>query len=266
MSLIFFGKGLRDVSASLSLIKLPAYLAYCDIRQRYRRSSLGPFWITISMGITIACIGVIFGNLFKSPMEEFFPFLTIGLILWGFISTVLTESTTVFPSSEGIIRQLPIPLFSHILRMIIRNLNILAHNMFVVPVVYICVGKGVNWDILFFIPGFVLLLINLGWMSLFLAIVCARFRDLTQIMASVLQIFFYVTPIIWMPNLLPARSAMMLLEPNPFYQLLTIVRDPLLGCPPSISSYVYTLTLAFLGWIITIVFFNKYRDRIAYWL
>ena len=266
MNLTFFGKGLKDISSSMLDIRLPTYLAYSDIRQRYRRSSLGPFWITISMGVTIACIGIIFGNLFKSPMSEFLPFLTIGLILWGFIASVLNEATTVFPSSEGIIRQLPIPLFTHILRMMTRNLYILAHNLVVVPIVFFCVGKEINWHFFACLPGFLILLLNLGWMALFLAVICARFRDLTQIIASILQIFFYVTPIIWMPSLLPAREAVMMLGPNPFYHLLTIVRAPLLGSLPSPSSYFFSLTMAFLGWIMTIVFFNKYRDRIAYWL
>ena len=266
MSLTISGKGLKDISNSLLNIQLPAYLAFSDIRQRYRRSSLGPFWITISMGVTIACIGVIFGSLFKSPMDEFLPFLTIGLILWGFVSSVLTEATGVFPASEGIIRQLPIPLFSHIIRMVTRNFYILAHNLVVVPIVYICVGKGFSWNSFLFFPGFIILLLNLSWMALFLAIICARFRDLTQTVSSILQIFFYITPIIWMPSLLPERKALMLLEPNPFYQLLTIVRDPLLGNIPGAFSYLFTLTLACMGWIITIVFLNKFRDRIAYWL
>lgn len=266
MRIIIFGKGLRDISSSLRDIQLPTYLAYSDIRQRYRRSSLGPFWITISMGVTVACIGIIFGNLFKSPMHEFLPFLTINLILWGFIASVITESTTVFPSSEGIIRQLPIPLFSHIVRMMTRNFYILGHNLVVLPIVYLFVNKGIDWVFFFFVPGFFILLFNLGWIALFLAIICARFRDLTQIVASILQIFFYITPIIWMPKLLPARKAVMLLEPNPFYQLLSIVREPLLGSAPTVTSYVYTLTMGIVGWAITILFFNKYRDRIAYWL
>lgn len=266
MNLIFFGKGLKDISSAFFGIRLPTYLAFSDIRQRYRRSSLGPFWITISMGVTIACIGIIFGSLFKSPMHEFLPFLTIGLILWGFISSTLTEATTVFPSAEGIIRQLPIPLYSHIIRMVTRNLYILFHNLLVVPIVFLCVGKGINWSIFLFVPGFIILLLNLCWIALFLAVICARFRDLTQIVVSVLQIFFHITPIIWMPKLLPARQALMFLEPNPFFHLITIVREPLLGMSPNLSNYAYSLIMLVLGWIITILFFNKYRDRIAYWL
>ncbi len=266
MHLSIFGPGFEDIIMSFKDSRLPFFLAYSDIRQRYRRSSLGPFWITISMGVTIACIGIIFGNIFKSPMRDFLPFLTTGLILWCFISSVLTEATTVFPNAEGIIRQLPIPLFTHIYRMIMRNIYILGHNILVLPIVYLCVGKAVSSQCLLFIPGFLILLVNLAWMSLVLSILCARFRDLTQIVASLLQIFFYITPIIWMPSLLPTRASLMILEPNPFFHLLAIVRNPLLSQPTTISNWVISCLIGVLGTVASIIFFNIYRRRIAYWI
>lgn len=266
MRFSIFGPGLKDIILSLKDSRLPIYLAYSDIRQRYRRSSLGPFWITISMGVTIACIGIIFGSIFKSPMSEFLPFLSAGLIIWGFISSVLTEATTVFPNAEGIIRQLPIPLFSHIFRMIMRNIYIFAHNLLVLPIVFLCVRKNIDLSILLFIPGFIILVLNLAWMSLILSIICARFRDLTQIVGSILQIFFYITPIIWMPSLLPTRASLMVLEPNPFYHLLSIARVPLLGGLNSLNNWVFPICLCLLGTVVSIVFFNNYRKRIAYWI
>lgn len=266
MRLSIFGAGLEDIIMSFKGSSLPVFLAYSDIRQRYRRSSLGPFWITISMGVTIACIGIIFGNIFKAPMQEFLPFLSVGLILWSFISTVLTDATTVFPSAEGIIRQLPIPLFTHIYRMIMRNIYILGHNLLVLPVVYCSVGKTVGADCFLFIPVFFILLLNLAWMSLVLSILCVRFRDLTQIVASLLQIFFYITPIIWMPSLLPARASLMILDPNPFFHLLSIVRNPLLSQPTTAANWVISCLIGLIGTVVSIIFFNNYRRRIAYWI
>ena len=266
MKFNLYGEGSQDVVSSFKNIRLPVFLAYSDIRQRYRRSSLGPFWITVSMGVSIACIGIIFGNIFKAPAKEFLPFLSVGLILWGFISSVITEATTVFPSSEGIIRQLPTPLFTHVIRMVVRNVYIFAHNLVVLPLVFLCVQKSVNFSVLLVVPGLILVLINLTWMALILSILCARYRDLTQIVSSVLQIFFYITPIIWMPTLLPKRASVMLLEPNPFFHLIAIVREPLLGIPPSLSNWAYSVMMAILGSLIALVFFNVYRRRISYWL
>lgn len=174
---------------------LPLYLAKADIRQRYRRSSLGPFWITISTGVMIACIGIIFGNLFKSPIKDFLPFLAAGLIIWSFISTVLIEATQVFITAEPIIRQLPIPIFSHVTRVVARNFIIFLHNIVIYPIVCLCVMRGFNFNVLLVIPGLALLIVNLLWMGLVIGIVCTRFRDMGQIVQSLLQIVFYVTPI-----------------------------------------------------------------------
>lgn len=258
--------GVKDVLAALSQIGLPLYLAKADIRQRYRRSILGPWWITISTGVMIACIGVIFVTLFKSPLKEFLPFLSAGLILWGFISSTIMEGTSVLIGAEAIIRQLPIPIFSHVIRMVGRNLIVFFHNLIIFPIVCLCVQKGINWNILYFFPGVVVLTLNLLWLSLLLAIICTRFRDMTQIVSSLLQIAFYVTPIIWMPSLLPARASMMLLDPNPVYHLLAIVREPLLGQAPTITNWLVSIGIFLLGSLFSILLFNKYRARVSYWL
>lgn len=258
--------GRGDVVLSLKGILLPFLLAKADIRQKYRRSSLGPFWITISTGVMIACIGLIFGGLFKSPMADFLPFLTAGLIFWTFISGCLLEATQVFVNAEAIIKQLPIPLFTHVLRMVIRNFYILLHNILIFPIVLLFVQRGINWNAIYFIPGLLLLIANILWISLLLGVICTRFRDLTQIVASFLQIFFYGTPIIWLPSLLPQRTSLMILEPNPVYHLLEIVRAPLMGNSPSFPNWLISSLFALIGWVLTIFFFDRFRKRIAYWL
>lgn len=263
---IFLGPGSRDVALAFQSFFLPLYLAKADIRQRYRRSTLGPFWITLSTGVMIACLGLIFGTLFKSPLKEFLPFLSAGLIIWGFISTTLSDATTVFATAEPIIKQLPIPLFTHILRMVARNFYIFLHNLIIFPIVLLCVANPLTINVLYVFPGLTILVANLLWMSLILGVVCARYRDLTQIVLSVLQIFFYITPIIWMPSSLPSRASLMLIEPNPFFHLIEIIRLPLMGQVPTPSNWMYSIFLTVIGWLLANLIFNKYRTRVAYWL
>jgi lipopolysaccharide transport system permease protein len=255
-----------DIGAAIKRYHLVGVLGWADVRQRYRRSSLGPFWITIGMGVMIATIGVVFGQIFKSPMHDFFPFLTIGTIVWTFMSTVLSEGSTSFISAEAILKQLPLPLFVHVMRLVWRNLIILAHNIVIFPLVLIAVGKPLELISLVAIPGLFLTVINLSWIALLLGLLCARYRDLPQIVISLLQVVFYLTPVIWMPKLLPARAGMYLLDLNPFYHMLEIVRAPLLGQIPSMANWIVSVTLALLGWIATIAFFGRYKNRVAYWL
>ncbi|WP_430389205.1 ABC transporter permease [Dyella sp. 20L07] len=255
-----------DIVAATRRMPLVGILGWQDVRQRYRRSALGPLWLTISMGVMIATIGIVFGTLFKSPMTEFLPSLASGIILWGFISTVINDGCTSFISSDAIIRQLPIPLFVHVLRMTWRNVIILGHNLLILPIVFIAVGKSVHPVIFVSIAGFVLLVVNLLWMGLILGAACARFRDLSQIVASVLQVVFYLTPIMWLPRSLPANVSAYLLDFNPAYHLLEIIRAPLLGDLPSAMNWAVSGALAVLGWMVALLFYARFRRRIAYWL
>jgi ABC-type polysaccharide/polyol phosphate export permease len=257
---------LSDMVKAISRYSLVGMLGWQDVRQRYRRSALGPFWLTITMGVMIASIGVVFGQIFNSPMAEFLPFLAAGIIFWGFMTSVIAEGCTGFIAAEAIIKQLPIPLFVHILRLIWRNLLILAHNIVIIPLVFLAVGKSVNWMALISVPSLLLVVINLTWIALILGVLCTRYRDLPQIVGSILQILFYLTPIMWMPNLLPQRSGLYLLDLNPAYHLLQIVRAPLLGQLPTLLNWEVSFGLALIGWIMAITFYGCYKRRIAYWL
>src|SRR5690606_16082622 len=166
---------------------LVGMLGWQDVRQRYRRSSLGPFWLTVSMAVMIGTIGVVFGQIFNSPMTEFLPFLAAGIIFWGFISSVINEGCTSFIAAEGIIKQLPIPLFVHVLRMVWRNILILAHNIVIFPLTLLAVGKPLSWQAFISIPGFLLVVINLTWIALILSTLCTRYRDLPQMIGNLLQ-------------------------------------------------------------------------------
>jgi ABC-type polysaccharide/polyol phosphate export permease len=255
-----------DITCSIKKYYLVGMLGWQDVRQRYRRSTLGPFWLTISMGVMIGTIGIVFGQIFNSPMQEFLPFLALGMILWSFISSIITEGCTGFVAAEGIIKQLPIPIFVHILRMVWRNLLIFAHNIIIFPIVLLVVGKQLNLSALIAIPGFLLVLINLIWIALILAVICARYRDLPQIVGSILQVVFYLTPIMWMPNLLPQQARIYLLDLNPVYHLIEIVRSPLLGQLPTETNWAVSLVMALVGWGMAIVVYGRYKRRIAYWL
>lgn len=247
-------------------LQLVITLGLYDIRSRYRRSAIGPFWLTISMGVMIASVGLVFGEIFNSPMKEFLPFLAVGIILWTFITGTINEGCMGFIDAEGMIKQLSIPLFVYILRVLWRNLLIFAHNILILPLVLFAMGKGIGPEAMIAIPGLLLVALCLGWVALLSAMLCARYRDLAQIFASGLQIIFYLTPIIWMPSLLPNRMDAYFLQFNPFYHMLEIIRSPLLGSVPSIASWLVVLGIVVVGWSFTLVVYSRLRYRVVYWL
>jgi ABC-type polysaccharide/polyol phosphate export permease len=261
---IFFA--IADISKAIKTASLAGKLGWQDVKQRYRRSSLGPFWLTISMGVMIGTIGIVFGQIFDTPMQDFLPFLAAGMILWAFIATIVTEGCTVFINAESIIKQLPIPLFVHIMRMMWRNTLILGHNIVILPLVLLLVGKSISPLIFLSVPGFLFLAINLAWLSLLLGVICARYRDFPQIIGSILQVVFYLTPIMWLPNLLPKRAGLYLLDLNPMYHVIEVVRAPLLGVMPTATNWIVTVGLCVVGWVGALLVYGRYRMRIAYWL
>lgn len=260
-----FKIALTDIFAAVARYPVPGMLGWQDIRKRYHRSFIGPFWLTIGMGVMIATIGIVFGMIFQSPKAEFLPFLALGIIFWSFISSVITEGCVSFIAAGSIIRQLSMPLFVHIMRVLWRNSLILAHNIIIFPLVLIVMGERLTWLALLSIAGFLLLLANLLWMALILSVLCTRYRDLSPIVKSILRVVFYLTPIIWMPSLVPERAGDYL-KLNPFYHLLDIVRAPLLGQWPDSLSWNVTIIMAVVGWCMALAFYGGYKHRIAYWL
>ncbi|MBE1159195.1 ABC transporter permease [Dyella acidiphila] len=255
-----------DIVAAVRRIHLVGMLGWQDVRQRYRRSVLGPFWLTISMGVMIGTIGLVFGQIFKSPLTEFLPFLAAGMILWAFMSSIVLEGCDCFIAADSIIKQLPIPLFVHVLRMVWRNTLILAHNIVIFPLVLLAVGRPIGWLALLAIPGFLLAVANLTWVALLLGVLCSRYRDLSQIVASLLQVLFYLTPIMWMPSSISRHAGSYLLDLNPLYHLLSIVRTPLLNQLPSQADWGVSLGLCVVGWIAALALYGRYKRRVAYWL
>lgn len=259
------GKAIGDILASLSNWRLWTMLGWLDIRQRYRRSMLGAFWITISMAIMVVALGVLYSSLFKIEIHEFIPFLAAGLIVWGFLSGAIGDSSSVFMSADGIIKQGGIPLSLHVMRMIWRNLIIFAHNLTVIPFVYLWFGIMPTWHLLLLVPGLVLVLLNLFWLSLIIGPLCTRFRDLPPVITNMLQIFFFMSPIIYKPELLAERFGFFL-DWNPFHHLIEVIRGPLLGYVPATSSYEVLVGITLVGGTVAWLFFRRFRGRISYWL
>ena len=240
------------------------YLGWHDIRQRYRRSKLGPLWITSTVAANVGAIGIVFGALFGQEMREFLPYLAAGLILWTLLTSLLLEGCLAFISEERAIKQTNIPLIVYLLRMIWRNLIIFAHNVLIFVLVLVLFDIKPGLRTLITLPAFALFVVNTGWLALLLAVLCARFRDIQPIVASVLQVLYLATPIVWQAKMLP--KAHFLYMANPLFYLIDLVRAPLLGDAPAPISWLVCSAFALAGPVLTFFFFARFRSRIPYWV
>ena len=255
-----------DVVEALHNFRLAALLGWQDVAQRYRRSRIGAFWLTINMGVLIGALGLVFGTIFNSPMHEFLPFICVGLIFWGYYSQIVSEGCSGFTSNSEVILQLDIPFFTYILRCWYRNSVILLHNLVIYPIILMIFWRPIGFSAAFVIPGFVLATLNMTWIAMTLAILCTRYRDLTQIVQNIMQVMMYVTPIMWMPDHLPSKASHLMLDCNPFFHLISVVRNPLLGQVVTVENWSIATGTAVVGWLFTMSLLNRYRPRIAYWL
>ncbi len=256
--------GIADFTATCHHWRLIVYLAWSDVRARYKRSVLGPFWITLSTAIGVVGMGVLWSELFKMSRVDFIPLLTVGLILWQFIAACIVESATIFNRQANIIRNLTLPLSIHPAQLVLRHVINFLHNLPLLLLVYLSVGRGVGWDVFLVIPGLALMIANLFWISLLFGILGARFRDFEYMVAMVMPLLMFLSPVMYRPEALGHLAPYMML--NPLADMIEIVRNPLLGEPVSWLLYGLNGGLLLVGGTVTVLLFAAKRDRLAFWV
>jgi ABC-2 type transport system permease protein/lipopolysaccharide transport system permease protein len=259
------GSAAADIRDGFGQSWLWMRLAHQDMRLRYRGSVLGPFWQTITTVILIGSMGYIYAKLFHVQLQDYLPLLTVGLILWNFVAGMITEGTGTFDAVRGIIQQVKLPLSLHAYRLVYRNVLILAHSCVIIPIVLFIFPHPVAWlRLLGIIPALLLASINGVAISILLGMICARFRDVPPIVASVVQVIFFVTPIVWPPSALGSNAWWAVL--NPLYTVIDVMRSPMLGMPTASHSWAILMIVTVLNCVVSFLFFSRFRARIAFWV
>jgi homopolymeric O-antigen transport system permease protein len=254
----------RDLAAGAVRSWMWSALALQDIRLRYRGSVLGPFWLTISTVVMVVAMGAIYSTLFHVGVALYLPYLAIGLVVWQFISAAITEGCDTFLKAESVIQQVPIPFSIHAFRAVCRNLLVLAHSFVIIPVVLALFRQAIDGRAFLALAGLAFLALNAFWVSIVLGMISARFRDVPPIVASFLQVTFFVTPVFW--PITKAGHWRGLLALNPLFATIDVIRAPLLGQSPAASSWPIVLATTALGCALAFALFARFRTRIAYWM
>ncbi|MFC7451047.1 ABC transporter permease [Rhodococcus daqingensis] len=268
-----FRRGFKDLRDGFAQRELWLNLGWQDIKQRYRRSVIGPFWITIATGVQATAIGILYAALLDIPLAEFLPYVTVGLIVWNLINASIIEGSEVFIANEGLIKQLPSALSVHIYRLVWRQLLFFAHNLliYVVMVVAFGVWRDLSWASLAAIPAVALLVLNAVWVSIVFGIFATRYRDIAPILSSMTLLLFVLTPIMWTTQSLVAQGGAVadrarIAELNPLYHYLEIVRAPMIGQPQALYHWYIVLGITVVGWALALMALRKYRARVPYWV
>ena len=259
--------GAEDLLNGLNRHDLWGRIGFMEIKRRYRRTVIGPFWSTISLAVFIAVMGTVGVGLWKQAPAEYIPFLASGMMVWLLISTMITESCTLFINSQHLFSRMRMDYSILAYALVWRNLLGFLHNLAAYLLVAAIFATGVfSTSLLWIFPGLFLIAINAVWVALLLGMACVRFRDVQQLIVTLLQISLFVTPVFWPPQLLTGMTRYTFVDFNPLYSFIDVVRTPLLGKPPMLSSYVIILAVTVTGWLATFRLFSLFRKRIAFWV
>lgn len=263
-ALFEFSMAWRDLRSSFERLGLSWSLASHDVVSRYRGSILGPFWITLSMGLMVLGIGLLYAQLFQISLREFIPFVALGIVFFGVIASMVNEGCDTFVMASSMLSQTSLPMFTFVWRTVLRNIITLAHHMVIVIGVLIFFDYWQVMNLPQAVLGLALLLVNAAWISMLASIASARFRDVPQIVTSVMQFALFMTPVFWRPE--GALAGHAVLNFNPFYHMLQSVRAPLMGKEVEGLSYIVLVGLAVFGWSLAFTVFSRTRRRIVHYL
>lgn len=266
-----FKAAFADLARGLGQHELWLQLGWQDIKQRYRRSVLGPLWITIATGVMALALGLLYSMLFELPIRDFLPHITVGLILWGFIAGCIQDGSKIFIDNEGLIKQLPSSLSVHVFRLVWRHTLFLAHNMVIWLILVLVFRIHLGWNGLLAIPALALFIVNGVWVAMFFGIISTRFRDVTPLLDSLIQLLFYITPIVWTTTTLENQGGQvaqraMLAKLNPLYHYIDIVRAPLIGLPSGPLHWATVGLFTVIGLMLAIFAMRQWRCRVSYWV
>tara|TARA_R110002072_G_scaffold86305_1_gene194826 strand:- start:421 stop:1272 length:852 start_codon:yes stop_codon:yes gene_type:complete len=258
-----FAAAWRDIVAGFARRELWIALAHDDMRQRFRRTLFGLAWLTISYAVFVAAKVAIFGQLISSPIEWFAVYVTVGFLAWQFMNSVVTDSCTAFINSENWLLGIRLPMSVFIFESIARDCLVFFYSAIVAVAVLLIVRHPIDPVALMVVPAFAIYLVNAVFAHMLLGVACMRYRDLGQLVQTIMRVLFFLTPLIWTPEQVGGLSRW--LWWNPFTYFIDIFRAPVVdGIIPLHSWAVVGVMTLVLG-IVSFSVFALFRRRLAFW-
>ena len=243
------------------------YGARIDTSLRYRSQALGALWMIGSTLAFVLILGTLFSQvLLRFDSEVYYAHLATGFILWTFIQQSLQQSTRVFKKNQSMIQNGYVKYVDYVLRMVGGNLINLGYNLTIIVGVILFTPVPVTAaDLMLLLTVPLFLLVVLG-ACLLLSVVAARYPDVAELTQTLLRLFFFITPIIWIPGQGKGVVLGAFLYANPFYYLLEIVRGPLVyGQIPWLEIGVVAAAVPII-WLAAALAYARAKPYIPLWI
>jgi ABC-type polysaccharide/polyol phosphate export permease len=257
---------LRDLRELLGYGSLLRELVARDLKVRYKRSVLGVLWTMLNPLLLMIILAFVFSHALRMTMEHFPIFLLSALVLWNFFSQATSWSTACFLSYAPVIKKIYVPRSIFVLATVLAGTVNLVISLVPLALIMLVLGHPFTPALIFLpVPILLTTLFSLG-ISLALAPLCVMFADIVPIYQTALTAWLYLTPIIYPLTALPDAYRHILVL-NPMTHLVEAFRTPIYqGVLPSANVLITSTVAGFgtllIGWLI----FERYNDRIAYYV
>ncbi|MBR0840335.1 glycosyltransferase [Bradyrhizobium liaoningense] len=249
--------------AWLDCVRIAAALAWSDMRHRYVRSLLGPFWMSLQMALVVAVLGSVIGQMSSDDMLSRLPMLAMSMTAWTFLNSVVLDATTALQNSASLIRDRALPPVIFLLQCTFRQTLFALHNACVPLILWLILSRHELSHAPAALPGLLVFVVCTFALSLVLGAMATRYRDLKPIIESTLMLAFLASPIIWSSEMVNHRSTVMRI--NPLTHLFAVWREPLAGGHVDPVSIVYVFVMLALLMVASVLTLFHLR-KAAFWI
>jgi ABC-type polysaccharide/polyol phosphate export permease len=250
----------------MKALSLTWHFAIADLKITYRMSSLGPLWQTLTLAGQLTVIIVVFTRLFDTDPTGYAVHVSVGFLVWGLLVGTLSAAPASLVASRELIHQTSLPFEVYTFRPVLSNLFAFGHNLLVLIPVFILFPVTLNFSQLLSILGVIFLGVSLFSISKILAIIGARVRDLELVWRGALTLAFYATPILWSPDQITSPGILALINANPLFHLIEVVRSPIAGNGASSTSFIFVGLLAVSSTALAFFLGKHAKPRIPFWV
>ena len=236
-----------------------------ELKKKYKKTKIGPFWNLLSNIILMSIISLVWTQIFKIKLIDFFPHMFIGLTLWYFITEVLVGSCSLITEKyESIFQNRDITLINLIFRNFFYSFFIYIHNIPVFLILFITSNNDYLINFLLLMIGIILLSLNLIWLSIVLTFIGTKYRDIKPLISVIMSGGILLTPIMWKKEMLGQFSNYIYL--NPFVYFIDVIRMPMLAEKIQFFVYWVNIFLIIIGFLFCNLIFKKYGKKIVFWI
>jgi ABC-type polysaccharide/polyol phosphate export permease len=257
----------KNLLSILNNYELWLNMARSKLRTRYLRTKLGPLWEIFGTCTLLLCIAFIWSKLWKEDFLKFFPYLFFGYIIWKTIVSVVNEATMLFSEIyKNLLENVYIHPFTLCVAIVCKNFIVLIGFVICSFLILIFTKKVFLLSIIFVIIYLFLFFISAISLTLLLATLCLKFRDMQHAINVILSLVFFFTPIIWNADQLSEVNKKILVDSNIVYHYIEFFRSSLLFGHPETKNFLVVVISTLILLMSSLYISRKFSRKLTLWL